>query len=478
MRIWTDLLWSHMRKLRLADGAFFLMTLFIMAFYDMRKTAVVFQALFLIAVAIELFQRKIPLFKNRARTLMVIAYAAFFLWAALSGLWANELSTFVQMLISIAQVAAIGIGVAYYVDTAFRLTYAFFALAVTAVIFCIRFVLTVPPGLWGVQERVGKMLTFGGNRGAIMLAYISLVLVYFAITRRKWWLYLPVTIFMFIAMIFGTRVVLIFLFVGTFVLLLTRAKSIRQFFLSTLILLVVSGVIYLALMNVNVLYNTIGYRIHNVKEVLSEYAVDDPRYVNVTEPKTDVNDPLAGHTDADPSHVNVTRPSSDSDDPSVAEEPGDTKVYLPSSARKRLTLIHMAFDVFKFSPLIGIGLDGYRFVNAPFYTYSHNNQMELLATLGLIGFALYYWIQGYFVIQSWRRRRENNWYLLVMAFLIALFVSDAFLMTFNNERDHIYLGLMAGIMFLQTRTLNVRGRADEIETIPQVDEGETNVNRS
>ena len=50
MRIWTDLLWSHMRKLRLADGAFFLMTLFIMAFYDMRKTAVVFQALFLICL--------------------------------------------------------------------------------------------------------------------------------------------------------------------------------------------------------------------------------------------------------------------------------------------------------------------------------------------------------------------------------------------------------------------------------------------
>jgi len=267
MRIWTDLLWSHMRKLRLADGAFFLMTLFIMAFYDMRKTAVVFQALFLIAVAIELFQRKILLFKNRARTLLVIAYAAFFLWAALSGLWANELSTFVQMLISIAQVAAIGIGVAYYVDTKFRLTYAFFALAVTAIIFCIRFVLTVPPGLWGVQERVGKMLTFGGNRGAIMLAYISLVLVYFAITRRKWWLYLPVTIFMFIAMIFGTRVVLIFLFIGTFVLLVTRPKSIRQFFYSTLILLVVSGAIYLALMNVDVLDNTIGYRIHNVKEV-------------------------------------------------------------------------------------------------------------------------------------------------------------------------------------------------------------------
>ena len=45
-----------------------------------------------------------------------------------------------------------------------------------------------------------------------------------------------------------------------------------------------------------------------------------------------------------------------------------------------------ALSVFKENLFIGIGQDGYRYVNSREFTYSHNNYVEILANLGIVGF--------------------------------------------------------------------------------------------
>jgi len=58
-----------------------------------------------------------------------------------------------------------------------------------------------------------------------------------------------------------------------------------------------------------------------------------------------------------------------------------------SSTDTRMYFTEEAFDIWKNSPLIGIGLNNFAFY---YGTYAHNNFVEILANLGFVGFILFY----------------------------------------------------------------------------------------
>ena len=63
------------------------------------------------------------------------------------------------------------------------------------------------------------------------------------------------------------------------------------------------------------------------------------------------------------------------------------------SALLRAQYIQVGLDAFKESPIIGYGIDNYRYINlreTGHLTYSHNNFVEMLVGVGGIGFLIYY----------------------------------------------------------------------------------------
>ena len=63
------------------------------------------------------------------------------------------------------------------------------------------------------------------------------------------------------------------------------------------------------------------------------------------------------------------------------------------SALLRAQYIQVGLDAFKESPIIGYGIDNYRYINlreTGHLTYSHNNFVEMLVGVGGIGFLVYY----------------------------------------------------------------------------------------
>ncbi len=75
-----------------------------------------------------------------------------------------------------------------------------------------------------------------------------------------------------------------------------------------------------------------------------------------------------------------------------------TKGQQDASTSTRLTFLAYAFSLFKNNPIIGVGLDNfkyyaYNFANAWQEVYSHSNWGELLADTGIIGTTLYYALQ-------------------------------------------------------------------------------------
>ena len=64
-----------------------------------------------------------------------------------------------------------------------------------------------------------------------------------------------------------------------------------------------------------------------------------------------------------------------------------------SSSILRSKYISVGIDAFKESPVIGYGIDNYRYINlrdSGHLTYSHNNFVEMLVGVGGIGFLIYY----------------------------------------------------------------------------------------
>ncbi|MEF1228467.1 O-antigen ligase family protein [Vibrio fortis] len=102
-----------------------------------------------------------------------------------------------------------------------------------------------------------------------------------------------------------------------------------------------------------------------------------------------------------------------------------------SSTRWRLIFIVDAYNLFLENPLKGIGLDNFKTIYSE-DLYSHNNYVELLSTLGLVGLIAYY--AFYFSIFKCILKSKSIFCLFIMFF----FLSMDFAMVSYFERMYIF----------------------------------------
>ncbi len=92
---------------------------------------------------------------------------------------------------------------------------------------------------------------------------------------------------------------------------------------------------------------------------------------------------------------------------------------MEASTEGRILLAQKAGAVFLDNPFIGVGVNAFRYFTGG--AYAHNNIMELLACLGLIGFTLYY--LGYFLIlrtYMMNKVAGNVLYFVLLLLILAL----------------------------------------------------------
>ena len=87
------------------------------------------------------------------------------------------------------------------------------------------------------------------------------------------------------------------------------------------------------------------------------------------------------------------------------------------SIRERTYFRKTGIELFKSNPIIGIGINGFRGYLASIkyrhVTYSHCNYIELLATLGIIGFLIYYLMYSVILKNSIKKFDANNYIKLL-----------------------------------------------------------------
>ena len=117
------------------------------------------------------------------------------------------------------------------------------------------------------------------------------------------------------------------------------------------------------------------------------------------------------------------------------------------SLYSRLNMARLALEYFKESPIIGHGLNSFKY-HVYYYTYSHNNYTELLSGVGIIGLIIYYVPMLVIYIKSFAvRKKYPEDSIIPIAFLTMLFVLDVGNVSYFLVSNHVFLGIAIGYYY-------------------------------
>jgi O-antigen ligase len=116
-----------------------------------------------------------------------------------------------------------------------------------------------------------------------------------------------------------------------------------------------------------------------------------------------------------------------------------------ASAATRAEFVEFGFHWFLEKPIIGYGIDNYRelLLDANgLYTYSHNNFIEILCSIGIIGFAVYYAIYANLLMKLTQKMKKQDTYSKIAWILIFLsLILDYGAVTYFDKNLWIYFAL-------------------------------------
>jgi O-antigen ligase len=113
-----------------------------------------------------------------------------------------------------------------------------------------------------------------------------------------------------------------------------------------------------------------------------------------------------------------------------------TVEYDDSSYRTRTEMIRQGIELWLQAPLFGNGLDSFRALSGQ-ETYSHNNYVELLCGIGLVGTLLFYAIHTQVLMRAARAHRSLKHYCWV--FILMLLLADIGYVSYKSKQSIMIL---------------------------------------
>ncbi len=110
-----------------------------------------------------------------------------------------------------------------------------------------------------------------------------------------------------------------------------------------------------------------------------------------------------------------------------------------SSYLTRTEMIQQGLQLWKQAPLFGNGMDAFRGLSGR-GTYSHNNYVELLCDLGLIGVVLFYALHAQVVVHALRVHRTLKFYCC--AFVAMMVLTDVGYVSYTSKQAILLLMLL------------------------------------
>jgi|SRR5699024_2545542 len=127
------------------------------------------------------------------------------------------------------------------------------------------------------------------------------------------------------------------------------------------------------------------------------------------------------------------------------------------STAERFLMVELGMDFFKDNPLFGYGANNFRelFGNITGrYVYSHNNYVELLVGIGLIGTLIYYF--GYLYILNKVSFKNDPLSAFAFVSIVVLFIIDIGLVSYNSFYIQFLICLSFSIIYVKNN-MDIKG---------------------
>lgn len=321
---------------------------------------------------------------------------AFYIFCKLSSIWSetpwaiNEVINNVRwaFMLSISVVNYVRINQLSVIDVAKRMLVIGFVFILNVVLngTFIEGRYTVIIGNYVLNENVFGQISMG----------ISCYLLYWS-KKNNWktiFINIVAIIMVVLALISGSRksIISLIIFIIGFTMYEYPPNDILRSIYKIFSVVAVIGLVYVLIMNVNILYNTVGLRIESFLSIFKGEEAD-------------------------------------------------------GSTITRMKMLEYAKKMFVEKPIFGYGLNTYSHISG-FNAYAHNNYMELLANTGLIGFSIYYLPVFIYLITTfslWKKRTPDS--ILPLSILIVYIINDFFSVSYFSLVSHVFIGLSIGMMY-------------------------------
>lgn len=381
-------------KFKSEDFYKFIIILFLCAIYIGNEYRAYFEVMFYFVFIIYFIEKRKPL------TIFVFWNSLFVGFCAFSILWSLDTQKAMLETRIMLQWAIMGNLLIAFVDKEERLIDLYKYIVIAGCTLVIVLLYNFPLSIW-LDGRLGSNVILGlnPNRVGLILAISAICAMYLGKHKNNKIYYLIVLIFTIVVMFSGSRKAFLMVVMGIVgIIYLSAPKSIkvvRSIFL-VIILLLIS---YYLSMTVKPIYDVLGSRIETAMNA------------------------FIGQGDID------------------------------SSTIARLEMIEIGKELFKEKPFFGYGVGNYGAILGYAVYYSHNNYIELLVGLGLIGTIIYYSMYTYVIVKLFKVRELMHGNPLMVVVLLLLIMEYA-LVSYNGS---VYQ-MMIALSFAATRILGNRLR--------------------
>lgn len=317
---------------------------------------------------------------------IVIPWFGFAVWSFLSFYWAKydiDVNRVIVMTFTGAELFALGV----YIDCEEKVLYLYKGILFGALMLVLEIVF-----FYGVDKLTESRMSnelLNSNRAGTIFS-MSALLCLFILTKEKKKIYFAYFVILVVMIaLTGSRTALLSLIASivTYTIFL-RSASITEILKGAAIALICVIAIMILVIQVPMFYNIIGRRFEETFLVLFGKA------------KIEV---------------------------------GNNSNYF----RSQLYLI--AFQLIKEHPLIGIGLDNFRYYNR-FNLYAHTNYLEVFADLGIIGFTLFYFPFIRMCIKVKKSKKSKEWTSLIFAYILYFLLTNLTAVSYNQIFDITIMG--------------------------------------
>ncbi len=264
------------------------------------------------------------------------------------------------------------------------------------------YILLFEPSVNGNYGRMGRYVYNGAYGGYIVYSYNLIISILWSLFKlldkntknRKIYLF-ALILLLPCAILNGTKKILFAIVLFCLGYVLVFSKNHVERFIKVILICIITLSSYYVIMHNNYLYSLIGYRVDiYIKSLNNDYSG-----------------------------------------------------YVDTSTRERNLMRKKAIDYFIDSPVYGNGISSFMYkfgADYGIYLYSHNNYLEILCDLGLIGFIWYYaWFVRIIIYLIKKFKTSNTIEKFMLLFLVVILILDYGTVSFDKLHYILFLDLLS-----------------------------------